>query len=138
MLLKFCSFPKYYISIIEEPFLGNFVDDEPLENLRVSSSGKFGMEDFPWATLFEVRIEYQPHGLKRQAQGIGNVFSIRIKSPGFVEEDLRFVGKIGIEMRSFDQGLAIRKIREIVEGSNSLPFDKAMKYLERYFFVSEI
>jgi len=123
---------------MEEPFQENLQGDEPEENLRYPMDGPFGVANTAWATMLDVRIRYRAILFPSRFATTGDLFSIRIKSPGFVETDRRFIGKQCIEMEEFDEQAARAAVGNIVESGGRLTFQGAMRALEEYFHIDDL
>ena len=138
ILNLFRNYPKYVVDIIDEPFRDNDEGDEPELNLRLSLPGEFGKEGSAWATMFDVRLSVISHRLCRQPIGIGDLFTIRVQSPSFIESDPRFIGKQSIELTSFDYDEVVQEINRIVKSCDALSFAKATDRLRQYFHISDL
>ncbi|MNW48591.1 hypothetical protein D3C74_259620 [compost metagenome] len=123
---------------MEEPFHGNFAGDEPEENLRYPPNQFFGLAGMPWATMYELRLSYRKLGLEIFSEEIGNVFSIRVRSPQFAENDKRFIDKRAIELDSFDDRQARLAISNVIKASGGITIQSAIRKLENHFFVDEL
>lgn len=97
-------------------------DDEYLGE-RISSSESFGTKGTEWATVYDLTV--RETNLVGFSEGIGNIFYVRVCSPGFVDSDDRFKGKWRVEIDNFDDGEIRRKIVDYVEGTRGIFLFKA-------------
>ena len=89
-------------------------EDEGYLCERVFSEVPFGAAGSIWATVYDLTIRETYFGVF--SEDIGNVFYIRVCSPGFDESDDRFKDKWRVEMDDFDDAEIRRKIIDYVEG----------------------
>lgn len=71
-------------------------DDDEYLCERVFSKDAFGAEGRTWATVYDLIVRETVFGTF--SEEIGNIFHVRVCSPGFVDSDNRFRGKWRVEI----------------------------------------
>ncbi len=98
-------------------------DDEEYLRERNFPGGTFGTSGTEWATVYDLTV--RETNLGGFSEEIGNIFYVRVCSPGFVDSDDRFKGKWRVEMENFNDGEITRKIIDYVEGTRGILLLKA-------------
>lgn len=92
-------------------------DDEYLCE-RDFSKAPFGAEETTWATVYELTVK--EIFLGSFSEEIGNIFYVRVCSPGFVDSDHRFRGRWRVELDGFNDAEARTRIVDYVENTRGV------------------
>ncbi|GAA1497844.1 hypothetical protein [Paeniglutamicibacter kerguelensis] len=98
-------------------------EDEDYLRERIYSGGTFGTSGTEWATVYDLTV--RETNLGGFSEEMGNIFYVRVCSPGFVDSDDRFKGKWRVENDNFNDGEIRRKIVDYVEGTRGIFLLKA-------------
>jgi hypothetical protein len=93
-------------------------DDDEYLCERIFSNGAFGAEGSTWATVYELTVREKSPGAF--SEEIGNIFYVRVCSPGFVDSDNRFRGRWRVELDGFNDVEVRTKIVDYVEGTRGV------------------
>lgn len=102
---------------------GEDPDEDEYLSERYFQGESFGSTGTEWATVYELTV--RETNLVGFSEGIGNIFYVRVCSPGFMDSDDRFKDKWRVEMENFNDREIIRKIVDYVVGTRGTFLFKA-------------
>lgn len=102
-------------------------DDDGYLCERNFSKAPFGAEETTWATVYELTVK--EIFLGSFSEEIGNIFYVRVCSPGFVDFDHRFRGRWRVELDGFSEWSNLPYFSDLTAAVGQVPASDLETYL---------